>query len=245
VWEQLESGRVTHRFEWVVLVATLLLIPVLIIEFESNSSGWVDVAKAANWAIWAIFLAEMVFILRVAPRRKAALRAHWLDVAVIVLTVPLVSGLLASMRLVRLARLIRLLRAGTILTRMLQREKALSSGTAFRFVALVTVFVVVVAGSVEAVVDSKDFSSTWEGIWWAVVTVTTVGYGDVYPRSVTGRAVAIVVMFVGIGFLSVLTATIASFFVKTDRGDEFEVMIASLDRLEAEMADLKQQLSVR
>jgi voltage-gated potassium channel len=119
---------------------------------------------------------------------------------------------------------------------MLQREKALSSGTAFRFVALVTVFVVVVAGSVEAVVDSKDFSSTWEGIWWAVVTVTTVGYGDVYPRSVTGRAVAIVVMFVGIGFLSVLTATIASFFVKTDRGDEFEAMIASLDRLEVEMA---------
>jgi hypothetical protein len=135
VWEQLDSGRVTHRFEWVVLVATLLLIPVLIIEFESNSTGWKEFAIAANWAIWAIFLAEMVFILRVAPRRKAALRAHWLDVTVIVLTVPLVSGLLASMRLVRLARLIRLFRAATILTRLLQREKALSSGTAFRFVA--------------------------------------------------------------------------------------------------------------
>jgi hypothetical protein len=125
---------------------------------------------------------------------------------------------------------------------MLQREKALSSETAFRFVALVTVFVVVVAGSVEAVVDSKDFTSTWQGIWWAVVTMTTVGYGDIYPTSVTGRAVAIVVMFVGIGFLSVLTAKIASFFVKTDRG-EFEAMIASLNRLEAEMADLKRQLA--
>jgi len=245
VWEQLESGRVTHRFEWVVLAATLLLIPVLIIEFESTSSAWVEFAKAANWAIWAIFLAEMIFILRVAPRRKAALRAHWLDVAVIVLTVPVVTGLLASMRLVRLARLIRLFRAGTILTRMLQREKALSSGTAFRFVALITVFVVVVAGSVEAVVDTKDFSSTWDGIWWAVVTVTTVGYGDIYPTSVAGRAVAIAVMFVGIGFLSVLTATIASFFVKTDRGHEFEAMIASLNRLEAEIADLKRQLAVR
>jgi len=50
-------------------------------------------------------------------------------------------------------------------------------------------------------------------------------------------------MFVGIGFLSVLTATIASFFVKTDRGDEFGAMIASLERLEAEMADLKRQLA--
>jgi len=245
VWEQLESGRVTHRFEWVVLLATLLVIPVLIIEVEGTSTAWVELAKAANWAIWAIFLAEMVFILRVAPRRRAALRAHWLDVAVIVLTVPLVSGLLASMRLVRLARLVRLLRASTILTRMLQREKALSSGTAFRFVALVTVFVVVVAGSVEAVVDSGDVHSTWEGIWWAVVTVTTVGYGDIQVKTVPGRIVAIVVMFVGIGFLSVLTASIASLFVKTDRSDEFEAMIDSLNRLEAEMADLKRQLAVR
>jgi voltage-gated potassium channel len=245
VWEQLDSGRVTHRFEWVVLVATLLLIPVLIIEFESNSTGWKEFATAANWAIWAIFVAEMVFILRVAPRPKAALRAHWLDVTVIVLTVPLVNGLLASMRLIRLARLIRLFRAGTILTRMLQREKALTSGAAFRFVALITVFVVVVAGSVEAIVETKDFHhSTWQGIWWAVVTVTTVGYGDLAPTTVAGRIVAIVLMFVGIGFLSVLTATIASFFVKTERSEESDEILAALHRVEGELAELRRQLAL-
>lgn len=244
MWEQLDSGRVTHRFEWVVLAATLLLIPVLIIEVESNSTSWKEFATAANWAIWAIFLAEMVFILRVAPRRKAALRAHWLDVAVIVLTVPLASGWLASMRLVRLARLIRLVRAGTLLTRLLQREKALSSGTAFRFVALLTVFVVVVGGSVEAIVetDPKFDHSTWQGIWWAVVTVTTVGYGDLTPTTVEGRIVAIVLMFVGIAFLSVLTAAIASFFVKNERSPESEEILAALQRLEVELAEVKQRL---
>jgi voltage-gated potassium channel len=243
MWEQLDSGRVTHRFEWVVLVATLLLIPVLIIEFESNSTGWRDFAKAANWAIWAIFVAEMVFILWVAPRRKAALRAHWLDVTVIALTVPFVNGLLASMRLVRLARLIRLFRAGTILTRLLQREKALSSGAAFRFVALITVFVVVVAGSVEAIVETEKIHSTWDGIWWAATTVTTVGYGDAYPTTDGGRIVAIVLMFVGIGFISVLTATIASFFVKSERSPESEEILSALQRVEGELAELRRQLA--
>lgn len=242
MWEQLDSGRVTHRFEWVVLAATLLLIPVLIIEVETTSSGWKEFATAANWLIWAIFLAEMVFILRVAPRRKAALRAHWLDVAVVVLTVPLVSGLLASMRLVRLARLIRLFRAGTLLTRLLQRERALTSGTAFRFVALVTLFVVVVGGSAEAIVETKEFSSTWDGIWWAVVTVTTVGYGDLTPTSIEGRIIAIILMLLGIGFLSVLTAAIASQFVKTERGDETEHILAALQRIEGDLAELRQQV---
>jgi voltage-gated potassium channel len=82
-------------------------------------------------------------------------------------------------------------------------------------------------------------------MWWAVVTVTTVGYGDVYPTSVEGRIIAMVVMLFGIGFLSVLTATVASRFVKTERGDETEEILAALTRLEAEVADLKQRLVSR
>ncbi|HEX3266494.1 MAG TPA: potassium channel family protein [Gaiellaceae bacterium] len=74
------------------------------------------------------------------------------------------------------------------------------------------------------------------------MTVTTVGCGDV-PTSVEGRLVATVVMLFGIGFLSVLTATIASRFVKTERGDETDAILAALARMEAELADLKQQVS--
>ena len=117
----------------------------------------------------------------------------------------------------------------------------MSSEEIFRFVGLVTVFVVVLSGAVEATVDTKDFNSLWDGIWWAVVTVTTVGYGDVTPHSVQGRLVAMVVMLFGIGFLSVLTATIASRFVQTDT--DTKEMAASLRRIEAELADLRQQLA--
>jgi hypothetical protein len=81
------------------------------------------------------------------------------------------------------------------------------------------------------------------GIWWAVVTVTTVGYGDLAPTTVAGRIVAIVLMFVGIGFLSVLTATIASFFVKSERSPESEEILSALQRVEGELAELRRQLA--
>ena len=117
MWQQLDSGRVTHRFEWVILVATLAIIPVKVIELEASSHGAREVAFIANWLIWALFVAELTFILAVAPRKKAALRAHWLDVVIIVVTAPLFGRLLASLRLVRLVRLLRLLRLTAIVTR--------------------------------------------------------------------------------------------------------------------------------
>jgi voltage-gated potassium channel len=242
VWKQLESGRVVHRFEPIVIVATLALIPVLVIETDAKSPGWQDVASAANWAIWAIFLAELIFILVVAPRKAAALRAHWLDTVIVVTTVPAFGAFLSSLRFARFARLLRLLRLGTILTRLIQRERLATSGTAFRLAAMLTLLVVIVSGAVESLVDSGDFQSTWQGIWWAVATVTTVGYGDVTPTTVQGQVVAIVVMLFGIAFLSVLTATIASRFVKTERGSETEEILAALARLEAQLADLRRQV---
>jgi voltage-gated potassium channel len=240
LWEQLPNGRVRHRFEWVVLVATLALIPVLVIEADTNSPGWSTFAAAANWAIWGVFCAELSFILVVAPRRRAALRAHWLDATVVVVTAPAFGAFLSSVRFVRLARLLRVLRLGVILTRLVQRERTLAAGPTFKLVAIITVLVVVVSGAIEALVDRGDFHSVWDGIWWAVVTITTVGYGDTYPTSVGGRVIAIVVMLVGIGFLSVLTATIASGFVKTERGSETEEILAALRRIEERLGRLEQ-----
>jgi hypothetical protein len=138
--EQLESGRVRHQFEPVILVATLAMIPVLIIEYDTTSAGWHTFAVAANWVIWAVFAAELAFVLWVAPRKRAALRSHWLDVAIVIVTAPLYGRLLSSLRLVRLARLMRLVRAVVVIGRALQAERRLTSTSAFRFVALATVF---------------------------------------------------------------------------------------------------------
>ena len=90
-----------------------------------------------------------------------------------------------------------------------------------------------------------DVAGVWDGVWWAVVTITTVGYGDKYPKTVAGRMIGIVVMLVGIGFLSVLTATIASHFVKTERSSETEEIIETLNRIEGELTELRAEVAAK
>src|SRR3954451_7508594 len=119
---QLPNGRVEHPFEPFVLAATLALIPVLIIEHDVSSGPWATIGVIANWAIWAVFAAELAFILVVAPRKAAGLRAHWLDAAIVLVTLPLYGALLSSLRSVRLYRLLRLVRAGVVIGRALQAE---------------------------------------------------------------------------------------------------------------------------
>jgi voltage-gated potassium channel len=236
MWKQDESGRVHTPLEPVVLGATLALIPVLIIEADTTSQTWRDVATIANWIIWGIFLAELTAVLVFATRKRAALRAHWLDVAIVVLTIPLLGKALAW---IRFARFVRLMRFGVIVGRALQAERRLTSGDSLRVAAILTVTAICVGGAAESAVNAGEFPGLWDGIWWAVVTVTTVGYGDLYPKTVEGRLIGIGLMFVGIGFLSLLTAAIASRFVKEERGDEHAELMETLRRIEADVADLK------
>jgi voltage-gated potassium channel len=76
-------------------------------------------------------------------------------------------------------------------------------------------------------------------VWWATVTVTTVGYGDLYPTSVQGRISGIAAMIFGIGFLSAVTATIASWLVKSERSEETEAILSALTRIEGRLARLE------
>lgn len=76
-----------------------------------------------------------------------------------------------------------------------------------------TVLVVIGSGILMRVVDHQEYSNVWVGMWWALQTVTTVGYGDVTPVQPAGRAVASFVMLEGIALLAIITAAITSTFV--------------------------------
>ena len=81
-------------------------------------------------------------------------------------------------------------------------------------VIVTATFIVVVAGGIAIrVIDHREYSSIWEGMWWSLQTVTTVGYGDVTPKDAAGKIVGALVMLEGIAFLAIVTAAITSTFV--------------------------------
>ena len=73
----------------------------------------------------------------------------------------------------------------------------------------------------------------WEGIWWAIVTVTTVGYGDITPQSPGGRMVAILLMLSGVGLTSTIAASVAAHFVAQESGADLKTLSQKLDRIES------------
>jgi voltage-gated potassium channel len=136
---------------------------------------------------------------------------------------------------------------GTRLERRLDRavSRATTPRGAAIVIATVSTVMTVGSGAVMTLVDRHNYPSIGSGLWWAAQTVTTVGYGDNVPMTVAGQVVAVVVMLVGIGFLTVITAAITSTFVSRSRheqappdvetalAEQFRQLDSRLERIEA------------
>ncbi len=110
---------------------------------------------------------------------------------------------------------------------------------AWRAAVVVTLGVTIIAGLLMRLTDPHTYPNIWLGLWWAIQTTTTVGYGDVVPSSVGGRVLAALVMIVGIGFITVTTAAVTSTFVEAARRRR---TAEKEDPLTAEMRELRRQV---
>jgi voltage-gated potassium channel len=215
-----------------VAIATVCVVPALLLE-ASSDPAWLQAAQVLNWASWIVLAGHVVVMLALGG--LTGLRLAWLDALLVVVSIPVAPS---SFGAARLLRLVRVLRLGVALSATVHHARAILQHRQFHFVALVAVVAVCLGGlgiySVEGG-ENTHIQSYGDGLWWAIVTVTTVGYGDISPATTEGRVIASCLMLLGIGVIGAFTATVASFFVQQDEG-------ADLAEIEARLARVEQKL---
>jgi voltage-gated potassium channel len=215
---------------WPLVALGLVFLVVLILPFAAPlTTAESNALDVANWVIWAAFAVDYLARLYLALERRAFVRGHVLDLVVVV---------------VPFLRPLRLLRLVAIVVSTTRR----AGGLVVRQVTLYVVALAVIIASVCAVIvyDSEhdvagsSISSLGDAFWWALATVTTVGYGDEVPQTTTGQIVAGVLMVTGIALVGTLTAAVASWFVNIVRASENAPLEA---RAEDERAALHEALA--
>ncbi len=234
----LRAERMARRLEIPLIIAALLAIPTIIVQ-ESNFGGaWQALATVLDWCIWGVFAANLLIMLAVVPNRRRWLVENPMDILIVVLTPPFLP---ATLKLARVLPIVRLL----WLVVVTHRVRKVFSLQGLGYAALIVFTIVVGGGVVFVAVEPSQDLSTWDGLWWAAETVSTVAYGDIYPRTAMGRVVATVVMTAGIGFVALLTGALAQRFLYGGNGsadqDQAE-MKQKIDDLSHQISELQEAL---
>ena len=228
-----------------LIIAALLAIPAIIMQESALGGFWDILAAVSDWCIWAIFAANLAIMLSIVPDRRRWLIENPLDVLIVVFTPPFLP---ATMKLARVLPVVRLVWLVVVANRL----RNVFSLEGLRYAALIVFTVVVGGGVIFVAVERGQDLSTWDGLWWAAETVTTVAYGDIYPTTALGRLVATVVMTAGIGFVALLTGALAQRFLYSEDasaaqepGPDRAEMMRKLDELSNQIVELQNALRER
>jgi voltage-gated potassium channel len=172
------------------------------------STSTQSLLNIVQWITWVAFAGDLIYGLTKAPSKKGYLKKHPLEVAAV---------LLPFLRPLRLMRVISF--GGLAIQKVaIGRQFAITIK-----VFIASIFVAYIS-AVQITISERDLVGSniknfGDGLWWAITTVTTVGYGDRYPTTTEGRFLAVLLMFVGISLVGVITASVAAWFVKMSAND--------------------------
>ena len=182
--------------------------PAFVTSVTPSTQRFIDVIQ---WVCWLAFAVDLLIGIFTSKVKSEYLKHHLLEVAAV---------LLPFLRPLRLMRVISF--GGLVIQKVAigrQFTITLKVGIASIFIAYVAAVQVTIS---ERGVEGSNIKNFGDGLWWAVTTVTTVGYGDRFPVSTEGRLLAVLLMIAGISLVGVITASVASWFVKMSQSDAEE-----------------------
>ena len=215
-------------------ILLLALISVVLVVF-----GFMDVIDLDNppyniidLMIWIVFIVDYLWRLFSSKEKFRFIIDNVFDLLAIlplnaIFTVFRLGRIFRLAKLTKLVKLSRLLRIIGLSGKLERKASKLLQTNGLLYILYVNVFIVFVGSSIFSVVEEKAFS---DSLWWVIVTVTTVGYGDIVPSSIFGKWLAIILMLVGIGTIGMLTSALTNFFVKENSNEE-----SKLDQLQNEL----------
>ena len=223
-----------HQADAPMLVLSAVFVVVLALPWVwAGSAEHARLLDTIEWSIWAIFAIELSIRVVLAPRRVPYLASHWFDVAIVVLP------FLRPLRLLRGVRVLALAFRFTTTWRRVLARRGLHYVLLFALGAVVAASVAVrqaERGHAESPI--ADFA---DALWWALTTVTPVGYGDTYPTTAIGRGVGVALMLVGIALFGVITANVAAYFVQEDEESRDDEVLTTLRRIDERLARLERE----
>ncbi|MBW2525875.1 MAG: ion transporter [Deltaproteobacteria bacterium] len=211
--------RLPVRWDNAIIVLTVVSLVLVTIEAVAELSPLVrSVLQWIDNLVCLIFVIDFAERMRRAPRRLEFFRRNWID---LLGSIPLIDPLRGA-RLVRLVRLLRLTRLSRVWRRFLLRHEIPLPGGSLGYIGVVTLVMWVTSAALFYRLEhghNESIQTFTDALWWSMTTLSTVGYGDLYPSTDGGRVVAIFTMVLGIGLLGAVAATVAAALIEfRDRG---------------------------
>ena len=202
-------------------------------------AGTHAILGSADLVVCAIFLADFVHQLVRAPSRWGYfIRWGWID---LLSSIPMLDAFRAAraVRILRILRILRAARSARILADFVLHRRAQGAFLAASLVTLLLVFFSSIAILQFEATRGGNITSAQDALWWTMVTLTTVGYGDLYPVTPEGRVIAVLLMSAGIGLFGTFSGFVASWFLKPGEEQQDDNMV----EVRAELAELKRMVA--
>ena len=218
----------------------LLAIVSVILAIMDIISELTPILTFIDYVIWIVFVLDYIFRLILSLKKLEFMRSNILDFIAIL---PFNSAFrafrtLKLLKVLKLTKLSKTFRMFAVLGRFTHKLKRFLNTNGFKYMLLIAGLSILISGSLISIFENIAF---FDGVWWAFVTTTTVGYGDIAPTSIGGRIIACILMIVGIGLVGSLTSTITSYFIQEPQkhisdvsSDKVKMTLILYDQLNAE-----------
>lgn len=210
-----KSGKLFDKvLLWVILASVLVAI---LESVSSIGTKYRVVLVALEWFFTIVFTIEYIFRIYVVPRKRAYLLSFWGLIDLIAILPTYLSLIFVGYHYLIILRIVRLLRVFQVyqLTQFLLESRSLYSALRSSFYKIsifmiLVLIIVILLGSVMFVIegDANGFTSIPQSIYWAIITITTVGYGDIVPTTVVGKFISSFIMLIGYSIIAVPTGII-------------------------------------